>query len=186
MTTGLVVENGRLTGLKVAETRVEGRRAEPVPGSEHELRAPLVISSIGSVPEMIPGIAMKGEYYTFKDEILPQYSGCDRVFGVGNVVTGQGNIRVSLVHSREVTTQLIENYMGVGNGDSDLSGLFAPAEARGAAQASAVEERVKRLPTLSEREIDAVEQRIRTLQQRVGYTADYDTWIARETPPDLE
>jgi ferredoxin--NADP+ reductase len=186
MTSGLIVENGRLAGLKVAETRVEGRRAEPVPGSEHELRAPLVISSIGSVPEMIPGICMKGEYYTFKNEVLPQYSGCDRVFGVGNVVTGQGNIRVSLVHSREVTTQLIENYMGVGNGNSDLSGLFAAAEARGAAQASAVEERVKRLPALSEREIAAVEQRIGTLQQRVGYTADYDTWIARETPPDLE
>ena len=186
MTTGLILENGRLAGLKLAETKVEGRRAEPVPGSEHELRAPLVISSIGSVPEMIPGIAMKGEYYTFKDEVLPQYSGCDRVFGVGNVVTGQGNIRVSLVHSREVTTQLIEDYLGVGDGNSDLSGLFAASEARGGAQASAVDERVKSLPALSEGEIAAVEQRIRTLQQRVGYTADYDTWIARETPPDLE
>src|ERR1700730_5514552 len=148
VTSGLIVENGRLAGLKLAETKVEGRRAEPVPGSEHELRAPLVISSIGSVPEMIPGIAMKGEYYTFKDEVLPQYSGCDRVFGVGKVVTGQGNIRVSLVHSREVTTQLIEDYLGVGDGNSDLSGLFAASEARGAAQANAVDERVKSLPAL--------------------------------------
>jgi NADPH-dependent glutamate synthase beta subunit-like oxidoreductase len=186
VTTGLIVENGRLAGLKVAETRVEGRKAEPVPGSEHELRAPLVISSIGSVPEMISGIAMKGEYYTFKNEVLPQYSGCDRVFGVGNVVTGQGNIRVSLIHSREVTNRLIENYMGVGDGDSDLSGLFAAAEARGVAQANAVEQRVASLPALSAAEIAAVEQQIRMLQQRVGYTADYDTWIARETPPDLE
>src|SRR3984893_15674321 len=186
VTTGFVVENGRLAGLKVAETKVEGRKAEPVPGSEHELRAPLVISSIGSVPEMIPGIGMKGEYYTFKNEVLPQYSGSDRVFGVGNVVTGQGNIRVSLVHSREVTTQLIEDYLGVGDGNSDLSGLFAASEARGAAQANAVDERVKSLPALSAAEIAAIEQKIRTLQQRVGYTADYDTWIARETPPDLE
>jgi len=186
VTTGLVVDNGRMAGLKVAETKVEGRRAEPVPGSEHELRAPLVISSIGSVPEMIPGITMKGEYYTFRDEVLPQYSGCDRVFGVGNVVTGQGNIRVSLIHSREVTTQLIENYLSVGDGNTDLSGLFAAAEARGAAQASAVQERVKSLPALSAAEIAAVDERIRTFQKRVGYTADYDTWIARETPPDLE
>jgi ferredoxin/flavodoxin---NADP+ reductase len=186
VTTGFIVENGRLAGLKVAETRVEGRKAESVPGSEHELRAPLVISSIGSVPEMIPGIAMKGEYYTFKNEVLPQYSGSDRVFGVGNVVTGQGNIRVSLIHSREVTNRLIENYMGVGDGDSDLSALFAAAEARGAAQANTVEERIASLPALSAVEIAAVEQQIRTLQERVGYTADYDTWIARETPPDLE
>jgi ferredoxin--NADP+ reductase len=186
VTTGFVVENGRLAGLKVAETRVEGRKADPIPGSEHELRAPLVISSIGSVPESIPGIAMKGEYYTFQNDALPQYTGSDRVFGVGNVVTGQGNIRVSLVHSREVTTQLIEAYIGVGNGNADFRALHAHAEARGAAQAEAVEERVRTLPSLSEVEIAKLEQRVRALQERVGYTGDYDSWIARETPPDLE
>ena len=116
MTTGLVIENGRLAGLKVAETRVEGRKAEPVPGSEHELRAPLVISSIGSVPEVIPGIATKGEYYTFHGEELPRYAGCERVFGVGNVVTGQGNIRVSQVQSREVTNQAHRRLYGCGRG----------------------------------------------------------------------
>jgi len=186
MTTGLVVDNGRLAGLKVAETRVDGRKAEPVPGSEHEIRAPLVISSIGSVPEVIPGIATKGEYYTFQGEELPRYAGCERVFGVGNVVTGQGNIRVSLVHSREVTNQLIADYMGVGDGDSDFRTLHAAAETRGVAQAEAVEERIRALPSLSESDIAALEQRIRALQERVGYTSDYDSWIARETPPDLE
>jgi hypothetical protein len=186
MTTGLVIENGRLVGLQVAETRVEGRKAEPVPGSEHEIRAPLVISSIGSVPEVIPGVATKGEYYTFQGEELPRYTGCERVFGVGNVVTGQGNIRVSLVHSREVTNQLIEDYMGVGEGNSDFRALHAPAEARGAGQAEAVEARIRALPPLSENEIAALEQRIRAVQERVGYTSDYDSWIARETPPDLE
>ena len=185
LTTGFVVESGRLAGLRVMETRVEGRKAEPIPGSEAELRAPLVISSIGSVPEVIPGIAMKGEYYTFENEVLPQYSACERVFGVGNVVTGQGNIRVSLVHSREVTTQLIEDYIGVSDDRSDFHGLHVSAEARGAAQAKAVEERVKTLPSLSESEAAAVEQRIRILQERVGYT-DYNSWIATETPPDLE
>src|SRR5579864_1137107 len=145
LTTGLIVENGRVAGLKVSETKIEGRKAEPIAGSEHELRAPLVISSIGSVPEILPGVAMKGEYYTFTDEVLPQYSGSDRVFGVGNVVTGQGNIRVSLVHSREVTTQLIENYIGA-------------AQARGAAQAETVQERIRALPVLSESEMAAMEQ----------------------------
>jgi ferredoxin--NADP+ reductase len=186
LTTGLIVENGRLAGLKVAETKVEGRKAEPIPGSEHELRAPLVISSIGSVPEIIPGVAMKGEYYTFTGEDLPQYTGCDRVFGVGNVVTGQGNIRVSLVHSQKVTTQLIENYMSVGNGGGDFSALYASAEARAAGRAKAVQERVQALPALSESEIAALEQRVRALQERVGYTSDYDSWIAKVTPPDLE
>src|SRR6266436_1054175 len=46
--TGLLIEDGRLVGLKVAETTVKGRSAEPLAGSEYQLRAPMVISSIGS------------------------------------------------------------------------------------------------------------------------------------------
>src|SRR5579862_8519225 len=63
LTQGLLVENGRMVGLKVVRTKVEGRKADPIPGTEQDLRAPLVISSIGSVPERIPGVLMKGEYY---------------------------------------------------------------------------------------------------------------------------
>src|SRR5258708_13469443 len=65
LTTGIIVENGRLAGLKVVETKIEGRKAEPIPGSEQELRAPLVVSSIGSVPENLSGINMNSAYYTF-------------------------------------------------------------------------------------------------------------------------
>jgi ferredoxin/flavodoxin---NADP+ reductase len=184
LTTGLVVEDGRLAGLRVAETRIEGRKAEPIPGSEHAIRAPLVISSIGSVPEVLPGVAMKGEYYTFTDDDLPRYAGSERVFGVGNVVTGQGNIRVSQVHSQKVTSQLVDNYMG--GTDQDVGGSHAIAAARGAAQAQAVKEKLLSLPALSLSEVAALELRIRALQQRVGYTSDYDSWIARVTPPDLE
>jgi len=185
LTTGLVVENGRVVGLKVAETRIEGRKAEPIPGSEHELRAPLVVSSIGSVPEILPGVAMKGEYYTFSDDDLPRYAGSERVFGVGNVVTGQGNIRVSLMHSQEVTNRLIADYMGIGDGGGSSSALHA-AEARAAGNARAVQEKLKTLPALSQSEVAAIERRIRRLQERAGYTSDYDSWIARVTPPDLE
>ncbi|HVB58642.1 MAG TPA: hypothetical protein VNE63_19735 [Candidatus Acidoferrales bacterium] len=185
LATGLLVENGRLAGLRVAETRIEGRKAEPIPGSEHDIRAPLVISSIGSVPEILPSIAMKGEYYTFSDEELPRYKGCDNVFGVGNVVTGQGNIRVSLIHSQKVMNQLIENYMGVSSGDRDISGLYKAVESQAEEKAEAIMQKVESLPGLSDAEIDAIERRIRALQERAGYT-DYDSWISKVTPPDLE
>lgn len=187
LTTGLVVENGRVAGLKVAETKIEGRRAEPIPGSEQELRAPLVISSIGSVPEVIPGVVMKGEYYAFTEgEDFPRYSAADRVYGVGNVVTGQGNIRVSLVHSQQVTNHLIENYMGIGDGEPDIVALQAPAEERAAVETEGVIERLKTLPPMSLEKIEAVEKRVRSLQEKAGCTCDYDAWIAKVTPPDLE
>ncbi len=186
LTTGLVVENGRVVGLKVVETKIEGRKADPIPGSEHELRAPLVISSIGSVPEILPGVAMKGEYYTFTDEDLPRYSGADRVFGVGNVVTGQGNIRVSLIHSQKVTKQLIDDFMSGSHGGGTAAASAATAETRAAGQAQAVHHTLQTIPALSPDQIAALEQRIRARQERVGYTSDYDSWIAKVTPPDLE
>ena len=184
--TSLIVENGRAAGLKVAETRIEGGRAVAIPGSEHELRAPLVISSIGSVPEVLPGVAMKGEYYTFSDEDLPRYLGAERVFGVGNVITGEGNIHVSLVHSQKVTKHLVDNYLGADDRDGEVAVSWAPAEARAAGHARAVEEKLKALPALSREQIKTLEQRIRARQARVGYTSDYDSWIAKVTPPDLE
>ncbi len=185
LTVGLIVENGRLAGLKLSETHVEGRKATPIPGTEHDLRAPLIISSIGSIPEVIPGIDMKGAYYTFKDWDLGTYSGSDRVFGVGNVVTGQGNIRASLVHSQKVANHLIENYMGVGE-NSDISGFTASAEGRAAAQAEQVKEQIHSMRPLSDAHLAALDQRISATQKKVGYGGDYDAWIAKVTPPDME
>jgi len=49
-----------------------------------------------------------------------------------------------------------------------------------------VEEKLKTLPALSSEQIRELEQRIRARQEQVGYTSDYDSWIAKVTPPDLE
>jgi ferredoxin/flavodoxin---NADP+ reductase len=181
LTTGIVAENGRLVGLKVAETKVEGRKAEPIPGSEYELRAPLVISSIGSVPEKLPGINMQGEYYTFAGKDIPRYTPMDRVFGVGNVVTGQGNIRVSLVHSQKVTKRVVDSMRG----DGTVPGASS-AEQQVAKAVGAIEKQIEAIPSLSENQIAAIERQVHALQQKAGFTSDYDSWIAKVTPPDLE
>jgi ferredoxin--NADP+ reductase len=186
LTTGLIVENGRLVGLKVVETRLDGRRVEPIPGTEKELRAPLVISSIGSVPEAVPGISMKGDYYAFTDELAPRHTEHRQVFGVGNVVTGQGNIRVSLVHSQAVTKKLVDERACIGTDAKESSATRTTTEERAAGRAEAAIQRIEAWPPLSSTQIGKIEERIRTLQQRVGYTGDYDAWIAKVTPPDLE
>ncbi|HTU32505.1 MAG TPA: FAD-dependent oxidoreductase [Candidatus Acidoferrum sp.] len=186
VTTGVVVENGRLVGLKVVETKINGRSAEPVPGTEYEIRAPLVVSSIGSVPERVPGIAMKGEYYAFADEPTPRHVEHQHVFGVGNVVTGQGNIRVSLVHSKAVCKKLIDNYARTSIDNETVAATRASAEQSAATKAASVIARVESWPPLRPDQMAEIERRIHAVQQRVGYTGDYDTWIAKVTPPDLE
>jgi ferredoxin--NADP+ reductase len=183
LTTGIVVENGRLAGLRVVETKIEGRKAEPIPGSEHELRTPLVVSSIGSVPEKLSGINMSGEYYTFTGEDLPRYTGMDRVFGVGNVVTGQGNIRVSLVHSQKVTKRVADYMKG---SDGNTLAEAGSAEQQVATAMETIGKQIEVIPPLSDDQMAAVERRVQALQQKAGFTSDYDSWIAKVTPPDLE
>jgi hypothetical protein len=42
------------------------------------------------------------------------------------------------------------------------------------------------IPQLSNDQMAAVERQVHALQQNAGYTSDYDSWIAKVTPPDLE
>jgi len=183
LTTGIIVENGRLAGLKVVETKIEGRKAEPIPGSEHELHAPLVVSSIGSVPEKLSGINMHGEYYTFAGKDVPRYTATDRVFGVGNVVTGQGNIRVSLVHSQKVTKRLVDCLKG---NSGNVTAGTGSAEQQVASAMDGIEKQIEVIPQLSDHQLAEVERQVQVLQQKAGFTSDYDSWIAKVTPPDLE
>ncbi len=167
----LVLEKGRVRGVKVVRTKVEGRRADPIPGSEEVLRTDLVIASIGSIPEPVPGIEMKGETYAFKDWDKGVYDAARGVFGVGNVVTGQGNIRASLLHAQKVAAFLQENYFG---------------GAWGAAGAALVEGHLKKRAPLPAAKVEEILKRVRARQREVGYDGDYAGWIARVTPPDLE
>jgi len=106
----LVTGDGRVRGVKVRRTKVEGRKATPVPGTEETIATELVVGSIGSIPEPIPGIRMHGHVFDFQDWDLGIYSSEKGIFGVGNVVTGQGNIRKSLLHAQLVCGHLREHY----------------------------------------------------------------------------
>ncbi len=168
----LIVKDGRVCGAKTIRTEVEGRKATPIPDTEETFESDLIISSIGSVPEKIPGINRKGETYTFSDWDLGVYEGAEGVFGVGNVVTGQGNIRASLLHSKKVSQYLTENYFG---------------GATGAAAAEAVTEHLKKKDPLPSERVEKILQRVRALQGKAKYSdGAYAQWIERVTPPDLE
>ncbi|HSR57722.1 MAG TPA: hypothetical protein VLL57_06010, partial [Candidatus Binataceae bacterium] len=65
--TSLIVENDRMVGVRFSRTEVADSQVRIVPGTEEEARAELTISSIGSIPEPIPGIPQKGEVYTYDD-----------------------------------------------------------------------------------------------------------------------
>jgi ferredoxin--NADP+ reductase len=180
-----IVEDGMLVGLTVAETKVEGKKVEPIVGSEHDIRAPLTISSIGSVPERIPGIQMKGESYVYKSWDTGEYAELPGVFGIGNVVTGKGNIRDSFDHGEFVAKHLVESYLGIGE-SRDVAAITAPAFQAGLAQASAVASHVAAKAPIPPEQVRSIFDRVRARQRQVGFEGDYRTWIERVTPTDLE
>ncbi len=181
-------EQGRVCGLVLIRTELDGRDVREVPGSEFEVPTRLVISSIGSVPEPIEGIEMSGAYYKFKDWDTGEYAEIPGVFATGNVVTGQGNIKASVDHGRQVGQHLVEKYLSVqGAGeDRDLSPATDAVASRGEALAEAIAEELAHRPCLPPEQVNAILERVAARQREVGYDGDYAAWIAKVTPADME
>ncbi len=181
---GLLTEGDRLVGLRFQHTRVEGGRALPVAGEVEDVRAPLVVSSIGSVPEPMPGITQNDVLYRYVDSELGRLEGYDTVFSAGNVVTGKGNIAVSRKHSISVTSHVIERFLGLDGHDGE-EGLLAASTTDARTAGAQLADFVRGRPPLAPPQVDALLARVRARQQQVGYTGDYRAWLARVTPPDL-
>jgi NADPH-dependent glutamate synthase beta subunit-like oxidoreductase len=183
---GLIVEGDRLAGLRFQRTRVEDGKAVPVDGAFEDVHAPLVVSSIGSIPEPMTGITMKHQLYQWADQQLGRLAGYETVFSAGNVVTGKGNIVASRKHSVAVSTHVIEQYLGVGNGKHDgEESLLAATTAGVDATASRLADQILRGKPLGTAEVDTLMARVRERQETVGYAGSYRDWLERVTPPDL-
>jgi hypothetical protein len=100
------------------------------------------------------------------------------------VVTGQGNIRVSLVHSQKVTKRVVDCMKAAdGNAAAPAAGS---AQQQVANAMDAIGKQIEVIPQLSDDQVAEVERQVHALQQKAGFTSDYDSWIANVTPPDLE
>jgi NADPH-dependent glutamate synthase beta subunit-like oxidoreductase len=186
MPVGLLVERGRLAGLRFQRTRVEDGKVAPVDGKFEDVRAPLVVSSIGSVPEPTPGIPMRGHLYRWTDDRLGRLEGYPTVFSVGNVVTGKGNILESRQHSVSVSAHVIEQFLGLGSGTHRGEEAMLQSDMSDADEAAAsIADAVVGGTALTPAQADALLARVRARQETVGYTGTYEEWLERVTPSDL-
>jgi NADPH-dependent glutamate synthase beta subunit-like oxidoreductase len=156
---GLIVEDDRLVGLVFVRTRMENGKLV-LTDEKIEVRAPLLISSIGSIPQPVSGIPMKGELYAYQDWDRGTLADFPTLFSVGNVVTGKGNIVDSRRHAKEVASYVRDQF-------------FEVAAA------------VKKLPALAAPQRDALLGRVRARQAAVGYAGDYRKWIEANKPPEF-
>ncbi len=175
-----IEEDGRLAGLVFRRTAVEGGRVREVEGSEFEARAPLVVSSIGSLPRLIEGLPSEGDLYPFDSEERGVLIGMDGVFGLGNVLTGKGNIRDSRVNANVVAERVIENLIGVSDAPESLDDMSDALHEEFRARAEPVVDRVLLRDKLSPEKIERILTRIRVRWGEVGYTGDYRSWIEKQ------
>lgn len=190
--TGLIVEsstedgreNSRMVGVQMSRTEVADGQVRTLPDSASPVRAPLTISSIGSIPEQIAGIPAKGEVYAYIDATVGLLDdGPTAVYAAGNVLTGKGNIKDSLESGTEIGTRVAEAYLGLSGEEPDLTGgTREEAAASGEKIAGAISARAK----MPADKVAEVLKRVRERQDAVGYEGNYREWIAKVTPADLQ
>lgn len=182
---GLLVEDDRLVGLRFRRTRIEGGRVIPL-DETFERRGTYVISSIGSIPEPIAGIEMKGELLRFSDWELGRLADYPTVFSAGNVVTGKGNIVASRKHAAEVEKQ-VESFLGLSEDRHEVeAGLAAESSEAVSRQAEAVVEHLEARAPLAPEAVERILARVLGRQRAVGYDGNFTAWLEKVTPPDLE
>jgi NADPH-dependent glutamate synthase beta subunit-like oxidoreductase len=185
MPDGLIVEGDRLAGLRFRRTKIENGRVVPQ-DETFERRGAYVISSIGSIPEPIEGIPMKGELFDFSHWDLGRLADYPTVFSAGNVVTGKGNIVSSRKHARAVTQTVIESFLGLSEDGHAGEGALANV-ARDAAneRAHGIAADVREQPNIGAEALAEVRHRVAERQAAVGYGGDFAAWLEKVTPPDF-
>jgi NADPH-dependent glutamate synthase beta subunit-like oxidoreductase len=171
-----IVEGERLAGLIFQKNRVVDGRLEPVPGERIEARAPMVVSSIGSIPQAIPGVPTKGELYDYVDWATGELRELPGVFGLGNVLTGKGNIKDSRVSSVEVATHVVSAYLGLEPERINAAGESAREQARVVAAAA-----LSRDPVPPDR-FPAIERFVKRRWEATDHPGTYAGWMAAHRP----
>lgn len=144
-------ESARLVGVRFGKNAiVDGKLVAT--DEVLDVKTELVVSSIGSIPELIVGIPAKGELYVWKDwdsGALASES-ASPVHGLGNVLTGKGNIVESRKSSKKVMAQVVDAVLAQ--------------------------------PALEPAAVARVEAWVKARWDAVGYRGDYRAWMGAHPP----
>jgi hypothetical protein len=179
-----IIDSGHLTGLVFKKTEIIDGSLMLIPDSEYEVKSPLIIAAIGSLPQPIEGMPIEKDAFKIKDMESGQVEGFDNVFVLGNAVTGRGNIKESQMHGRLVSQKVMDEYLAWN--ERDYHEIFNRAATNADEKIAAVQRKLQVKKVLSAEKIDHILSNIHRFQKKVNYNGDYDTWIAKHLPQRLE
>ena len=172
-----LVEGDRLVGLRFEKTKTIDGKLQRL-GEFVDVKGPMVVASIGSIPRGIKGVPMKGELIDFKDWDTGEVNGLPHVFGLGNALTGKGNIKESRKNARLISEQVVTAYLGLGGDAAEADMGHAAAKEAAKPALDATQARDPLSPEAQQRVMDAV----KTQWARVGYDGNYSEWIEKVMP----
>jgi hypothetical protein len=108
--------------------------------------------------------------------------GVDGVFGLGNVLTGKGNIRNSRINASEVAERIIESLLGVPDRPDSVDDMSDALHGDFRARAEPVVDRVLAGAKLPREQIALILERVKSRWNEVGYEGDYRAWIEMRPP----
>lgn len=181
-----IEENGKLEALIFQKNKIDGNKLIPVKEETIILKTPLLISSIGSLPDRIAGLPYEGATLKMTSENGYRVYGFSNVFAVGNAVTGKGNIQESKVHGASMTKKIIDEHLEQDDLFEEwLVNLNTAIKNKVGQQMDEIDMEIKSKKVMPDEIIENILHKTKELQQKVGYTT-YAGWIKLKTPPRLE
>jgi NADPH-dependent glutamate synthase beta subunit-like oxidoreductase len=204
-----VIDGERMSGVRFRRSQLQDGKLVEIAGSDYDVTSKLVVSSIGSVPEPIAGVPLRGELYDYADFESGTVRGLPGVFGLGNVLTGKGNIKDSRDNAREITARTLATHMGLHDdaespllpslADADKPAVvhdevarataLIEAQAATAALHAAARTHVEPVIDKAERARPATPEELRAFLtplfarwRELDYSGDYRAWIESHRP----
>ena len=156
----------------------------PIPDNDEEFKAPLVISSIGSLPEIIDGIPVDGQVFKIPDYKTCRIEGFNNVFALGNAVTGRGNIKESMKHGKEISLEVVDFHLDWL--EEGFQSYLRSAEGQIDDEVNRIIEMIKEHEPMPDEVIRSILDRTKALQEKVGYDGHFPDWVRKNLPPRLE
>lgn len=151
-------------------SREDGRFVDT--GRVERVETSMIISSIGSIPQPIPGIPMNGEQYHWEDMFTGEIKDIPHFYCVGNAITGRGNIKESSANARRLSDLVHAAIDGTG---PDYEKLFRGSEEAARVHVERFIDFVRQLPELSDEQQTTIAHKVAERHKALGYES-YASW----------
>jgi hypothetical protein len=179
-----IIQDGKFAGIRFQKTQIIDNRVSPIENEYFDAMTPLVISSIGSIPEKIEGLPWQGQVFKITDPKTCLLEGFDNVFAIGNAVTGKGNINESVKHSREISTGIIDNFFEWQQGEYE--NWHRQTVTKVDRDIDQIIGRIENQHGLPDKVYNEILEKVSRMQKKVGYNGNYPQWIEEHLPVRLE